>query len=180
MESADMSIVTTSGEQMSTARSALACLVAGVVACAVFAAPAIAQGAGSAHTFLTPTDIKWGDAPPTLPKGAKIAVLHGDPGKAGPFVLRMLVPAGGYKIGPHWHTQDEQLTVISGMLYIGLADRFNKRTARALPRGGFHFLPGKEHHYAFTTGRTIIQINGDGPFDINYIDPADDPQKAKM
>ena len=66
------------------------------------------------------------------------------------------------------------------MLYIGLGDRFNKRAARALPRGGFHFLPGKEHHYAFTTGRTIIQINGDGPFDINYVDPADDPQKAKM
>ncbi len=38
----------------------------------------------------------------------------------------------------------------------------------------------KEHHYAFANGRTIVQINGNGPFDINYIDPADDPQKAKM
>ena len=48
------------------------------------------------------------------------------------------------------------------------------------PRGGFHFLPGKEHHYAFTTSRTIVQINGNGPFDINYVNPDDDPQKAKM
>jgi hypothetical protein len=165
---------------MSTARNALARLAMGVLACAAFAAPAIAQGIGSAHSFMTPTDIKWGDAPPTLPKGAKIAVLQGDPGKDGPFVIRILAPAGGYKIAPHWHTQDEQLTVISGMLYIGLGDKFSKRAARALPRGGFHFLPGKEHHYAFTTGRTIVQINGNGPFDTNYINPADDPQNAKM
>jgi len=165
---------------MSTARDALARLAAGLLASAAFAAAALAQGTSGGHTFITPTDIKWGDAPPSLPKGAKIAVLQGDPGKAEPFVIRMLVPAGGYKIAPHWHTQDEQLTVISGMLYIGLGDKFSKRAARALPRGGFHFLPGKEHHYAFTTGRTIVQINGNGPFDINYINPADDPQKAKM
>ena len=165
---------------MSTARDALARLAAGLLASAAFAAAALAQGTSGAHTFITPTDIKWGDAPPSLPKGAKIAVLQGDPGKAEPFVIRMLVPAGGYKIAPHWHTQDEQLTVISGMLYIGLGDKFSKRAARALPRGGFHFLPGKEHHYAFTTGRTIVQISGNGPFDITYINPADDPQKAKM
>ena len=164
---------------MSIARNAWARLAVGVFACAVFAAPALAQGTGGAHTFIIPTDIKWGDAPPTLPKGVKIAVLQGDPGKAGPFVIRLLAPTG-YTIAPHWHTQDEQLTVIAGMLYIGLGDKLNKRAARALPRGGFHFLPGKEHHYAFANGRTIVQINGNGPFDINYVNPADDPQKAKM
>lgn len=72
------------------------------------------------------------------------------------------------------------MTVISGMLYIGLGDEFNKRAAHALPRGGLHFLPGKEHHYAFASGRTIVQINGNRPFDINYINRGDDPQKAKM
>lgn len=165
---------------MSIARIAWMRLAAGAFACAVFVGPALGQGTTPAHSLITPTDIKWSEAPPTLPKGAKIAVLQGDPAKSGPFVMRILAPAGGYKIAPHWHTQDEQLTVISGMLYIGLGDKFSKRAARALPRGGFHFLPGKEHHYAFTTGRTIVQINGDGPFDINYINPADDPQKAKM
>ena len=70
----------------------------GVLACAAFAAPAIAQGTDAAHTFITPTDIKWGDAPPTLPKGAKIAVLQGDPGKGGPFVIRLLAPAGGTRL----------------------------------------------------------------------------------
>ena len=164
---------------MSTARNALAQVAIGVLACAAFAAPAGAQSSGGAQTLISPTDIKWGDAPPSLPKGAKLAVLSGDPGKAGPFVIRLLAPTG-YRIAPHWHTQDEQLTVISGRLYIGMGDKFNKRAAHALPRGGFHALPGKEHHYAFANGRTIVQINGNGPFDINYIDPADDPQKPKL
>jgi len=149
---------------------------AGMFTFAAFSAPVLGQSAGGAHSFIIPTDIKWGDAPPALPKGAKIAVLQGDPSKTGPFVIRLMAPSG-YRIGPHWHTQDEQLTVISGMLYIGLGDKFSKRAARALPRGGFHALPAKEHHYAFANGRTIIQVNGNGPFDINYINPADDPQK---
>ena len=39
------------------------------------ASPAFAAGA----TFTNTKDIKWGDAPPALPKGAKLAVLNGDP-----------------------------------------------------------------------------------------------------
>ena len=161
---------------MSIIRHASVHFVMGILICAVFAAGANAQDAGGAHVFIAPTDIKWGDAPPSLPKGAKVAVLYGDPGKAGPFVIRLMAPTG-YRIPPHWHTQDEQLTVVSGMLYIGLGDTFNKRAAHALPRGGFHALPGKEHHYAFANGRTIVQVTGNGPFDINYINPADNPQQ---
>ena len=40
--------------------------------------------------MLTPGDIKWGDAPPVFPKGAKMAVLYGDPSKAGElFIVRL-------------------------------------------------------------------------------------------
>jgi hypothetical protein len=31
-------------------------------------------------------------------------------------------------------------------------------------------------HYAWSTGPTIIQINGMGPFEITYVNPADDPR----
>ena len=70
-----------------------------VIIAAAFATVAQAQGTAE-QTFINPKEIKWGDAPPSLPKGAKIAVLHGDPGKAGPFNLRLMTPAG-YKIPPH-------------------------------------------------------------------------------
>jgi hypothetical protein len=124
--------------------------------------------------FMNSGDIKWGDAPPVLPAGAKLAVLRGDPGKPGPYTLRLSMPAN-YRIAPHWHTQAENLTVISGTLYLGMGDKAAAKGAHALKAGGYHFLPGKAHHYAFSKGAAVVQVSGDGPFDINYINPKDNP-----
>ncbi len=136
-----------------------------------------AQAADGDHVFLNPGDIKWGPAPPTLPPGAKAAVLAGDPGKPGPFVLRLMAPAG-YKIPAHWHTQTENLTVISGVLFLGAGDKLDTKGGKALKAGGYHLLPGKAHHYAYSKGPVVIQVHGDGPFDIVYINPDDDPLKG--
>jgi Cupin domain len=133
--------------------------------------------AASDSVMINPSSIKWGDAPPSLPKGAKLAVLYGDPSKSGPFCMRLMVPAG-YKIPPHWHTQAEAVTVISGTFYLGMGDKMDPAAAHVLMTGGFHYLPPKEHHFAFSKGPAVLQLNGDGPFDITYIDAADNPMKA--
>jgi len=140
----------------------------------ILAAPALAADAGM---YMNPSDLKWGDAPPNLPKGAKIAVLSGDPGKPGPFVGRLMVPAN-YKIPPHYHSTDEDLTVVSGTLYFAEGDKMETKGAHAIKAGGFHHLPAKTHHYAFSKAPTVVQINANGPFDIVYINPDDDPSKA--
>ena len=145
---------------------------------AMLGGQAAAADAADSGTIVNTADISWGDAPPSMPKGAKLAVLHGDPGKPVPFTLRLMLPAG-YKIAPHWHSSDEQLTVISGTFYLGMGDVIDAAKAHTLRSGGFHFLPGKAHHYAFTKEPTVVQVHGTGPFDINYINPADDPQHAK-
>jgi len=129
------------------------------------------------QVFVNTGDIKWGAAPPVLPKGAKLAVLYGDPGKPGPYVLRLAAPAN-YRIPPHWHTQTENLTIVSGALYLGMGDKLVAKEANALKAGGYHYLPAKQHHYAFTRVATVIQVSGEGPFDINYIDPKDNPAPA--
>jgi quercetin dioxygenase-like cupin family protein len=126
--------------------------------------------------MVNPASIQWQDAPPSVPKGAKIAVMHGDPGKSGPYTMRLRLPAG-YKIPPHTHTQSENLTVLSGALYLGMGDKVDQGNAKALNAGGFHFLPGKTPHYAYTKAATVLQVHGEGPFDINYLNPADDPSK---
>ncbi len=136
-----------------------------------------ASAAGSDAVTVNAGDIKWGDAPPVLPKGAKLAVLYGDPSKSGPICMRLMMPAG-YKIPAHWHSQAEALTVISGTFYLGMGDKVDTSAAHALKAGGFHYLPAKQHHYAFSKGPTVVQLNGEGPFDITYLDPTDDPQKA--
>ena len=42
----------------------------------------------------TPAHLNWGPAPAILPAGARLAVLEGDPSKAGPFTMRLAMPAG--------------------------------------------------------------------------------------
>ncbi len=142
------------------------------------ASSAIAQGASETQGFINPKDIKWGAAPPSMPKGARFAVLQGDPAKPGPFVIRLMVPSG-YRIPPHRHTQDESLTVISGTLYFGTGDKVETDKTHTLTAGGFHFLSGKDHHYLVAKSRAIIQVNSNGPFDMTYVNPDDDSQKVQ-
>jgi quercetin dioxygenase-like cupin family protein len=126
--------------------------------------------------FVNATEIKWGDAPPDLPRGAQIAVLSGDPSKKGAFALRFKLPSG-YKIPGHWHTQDEHLTVLSGTFVLHMGDDLTA-PSHELGAGAYHFLPGKMHHAAEAKGETILQLHGTGPFDIHYLNPADNPNKA--
>ena len=156
---------------MRTWNTSIACAVLVCASMARAEDPAQTQKPGFVH--LNPKDMKWGDAPADLPKGAKLAVLHGDPTKAGPFTIRMKAPSG-FKIPPHWHSNDESLTVIAGTLILHMGDTM-KAQPHSLPVGGFHFLPAKMHHAAETKGETIVQITGEGPFDIHYINPADNP-----
>jgi anti-sigma factor ChrR (cupin superfamily) len=135
------------------------------------------KGAAKPHAMsINPDQLQWGDAPPSLPKGAQLAVLHGDPTKKGPFTVRLKMPAG-YKIPPHWHTQDENLTIVSGAFKLHQGDTMDA-PADTLNPGGFHYLPGKAHHAAEATDETVVQIHGNGPFDIHYLNPADDPTKS--
>jgi len=150
---------------------ALALLAAtGALAADAAKKPDAAKGAAMS---VNPDEIKWGPAPPDLPKGAEIAVLHGDPAKKAPFTLRLKLP-DAYKIPPHWHTKDEQLTILSGNFVLHMGDTM-EAPATSLAAGGFHFLPGKMHHAAEANGETIVQLDGIGPFDIHYLDPADNP-----
>jgi quercetin dioxygenase-like cupin family protein len=90
--------------------------------------------------------IKWAAAPPAVPKGAQIAVLSGDPGKEGPFVLRLKFPAG-FKIPAHMHAADENVTVISGTLNFAMGDKLDPKKGEALKPGGFIHMPKGTHHY---------------------------------
>ena len=134
--------------------------------------------ASSGHdaVMLTPDQLKWGDAPPALPKGAQVAVLQGDPFKKGVFAIRFKMP-DGYKIPPHWHTNTEELTILSGTFMLGIGDNFDEASMHSLAPTSYHYLPGKKHHYAMATGETVVEIHGMGPFDIHYLNPADDPTK---
>ena len=122
--------------------------------------------------------IKWGPAPPVLPKGAQMAVLAGDPGKSGTFTVRLKVPAN-YKIPAHQHPTHEAVTVISGEMGFGMGDKLDEKKAQTLGRGGFVDLPANMNHFAFSQKGGVVQIDSEGPFTIKYVNPKDDPSKAQ-
>src|SRR6476659_6578994 len=107
-----------------------------------------------AHMVALPDDLKWGDAPPVLPAGAQAAVLDGDPTKAAPFTIRLKVP-DGYIVPPHWHSVEENVTVISGSFGLGLGDKVDKAKIRYLPPGSYIRLGREERHYAVAKGETV-------------------------
>ncbi len=131
------------------------------------------------HVVVKPADIKWGPAPPGLPPGAEAAVLSGDPSKAGGlYTLRAKLP-DGYVVPPHWHGSDENVTVLKGTLLIGKGMKLEADHFQELTVGSFMRMPKEMRHYAKAKGETIIQVHGVGPFDITYVNAADDPRKKK-
>jgi anti-sigma factor ChrR (cupin superfamily) len=132
--------------------------------------PLLAQ---SHHVLVMADAVKWAPAPP-LPPGAEIAVLEGDPHAKGSVTLRLKFPAN-YDIPAHWHSMTERVTVLSGALNVGMGDKLDRKASQRLDPGGFVSLPGKMNHFAWTTTPTIVQIHLEGPFDIFYVNPADDP-----
>ena len=129
------------------------------------------------HTMLMPDEIKWGEGPPSLPPGGKMAVMLGDPSKPDMYILRAKLPAG-YKIPAHWHPTTENITVLSGVFMMGEGDKLDAATAKAYPAGSIMSMPAKQHHFAMTKKETVIEVSGMGPFAITYLDPATDPRNA--
>jgi hypothetical protein len=127
------------------------------------------------HIVLTPEKLEW-KPNPALPPGAMAAVLSGDPMKAGGVYAVRLKVADGYKVPPHWHPTDENVTVLQGTLLIGTGDKFDAAKMESVPTGGFMRMPQGMHHFAMAKGDTILQIHGVGPFEIHYLNPADDPR----
>ena len=137
-----------------------------------------AGGAQAAHIVVTPDQLKWGPGPPALPPGAQLAVLEGDPSKAGSaFAVRLKFP-DGFRVAPHWHPADEKVVVLQGALGVGVGEKFDPAAGHELPAGSYAVMPTGVRHYAWAKGETVIQVSSTGPFEVNYVNPADDPRKT--
>jgi hypothetical protein len=150
------------------------------------AAAAPAKEAGPSHVkAYTPDQVKWGSGPNALPAGAQMAVLEGDPMKPGPFTIRLKFP-NNYRIPPHSHGRTEHVTVLSGSIHVGMGDKFDEKSMTSFGPGSFAAIEPGAHHYGmvkndnFLKGReTIIQLHGEGPWEIKYVNASDDPRNKK-
>jgi hypothetical protein len=136
-------------------KTTLASVVVFLVAICFDHARLAAEDTQSADMRLYPTEtIEWKPGPAALPPGAKMAVLEGDPTREGPFV-------------------------ISGTLYLATGEALDRNSAKKLPTGSFGYWPAGMKHAGWSEGDTVIQLHGVGPWQINYVNPADDPRNLK-
>ena len=149
-------------------------------------ASGLAMSAG-AHSPAAEPDAKWILHDPaaiewrpsdSLPPGAVVALLEGDPSKEGFFTMRIKMP-DGYRVPPHWHSKQERVTVLSGILNLGHGGTFDPDATKALHAGTYSSMPPKMRHFAWMTGETVLQLSTEGPWTITYVRPEDDPRSHR-
>jgi quercetin dioxygenase-like cupin family protein len=122
-------------------------------------------------------DIDWKPFP-AFPPPARLAVLVGEPTQPGPYTIRVKVPSG-VKLMPHRHPEDRVYTVISGVFYIGLGERFAADDLKAYPPGSVVVLPGDTWHFHWAkSGEYVTQVTAIGPLGLEYKQTQDDPRNA--
>ena len=149
--------------------------VVSIIIVVVLTAPFSSWAQMSHHRMITAGDLKWSDVP-SLPAGAKIAVIEGPMTEAVPFTIRLKFPAD-YRIPGHWHPAIERVTVLFGTFHMGVGDKLDTGKSVPLNPGDMMILQPKTHHFAWTQEEVVVQLNGTGPWGITYINPADDPRK---
>lgn len=108
-----------------------------------------------------------------------MATLEGDPTKKGPFTIRLQFP-DGYKVAPHTHPTTEKVTVISGTVLFGMGPQLDEAAAKDMGPGSFVVMPAGMQHFAMARSKAIVQVSSTGPFEIKYVNLADDPRQAKQ
>lgn len=89
--------------------------------------------------------LAWGPCPEFMPKGCRIAVLHGDPAKPNADVF-FEVP-GGSEIAEHWHSSAERMVLVSGELHV----TYRGQEKVVLTPGMYAYGPAKSPHRASCT-----------------------------
>jgi len=159
----------------------LGLLIGTALSCLIAFSPVHAQErptAGHEHLIYRPADVAWQPGPGSFQPGAEFAILEGDPAEPGVFTMRIRMP-DGFVIAPHWHPNVERVTVLSGTFLLGSGERLDRAAAQRLEAGSYFSLPPEMPHFAIMEGETVVQLTSVGPWEINYVDPADDPRRDR-
>lgn len=135
------------------------------------------QQGEAAFKAILPEDVDWKPFP-AFPPSARLAVVVGEPTQAAPYTVRVKLPSG-VKLMPHRHPEDRVYTVISGVFYIALGERFDAEKLKAYPPGSVVVLPGDTWHFHWAkSGEYVTQVSAIGPLGLEYKEPADDPRNG--
>jgi quercetin dioxygenase-like cupin family protein len=147
-------------------------LIAALVA---MGSPALADATHESHKVYHADQIVFQDNN-AFPPGAKTAVLLGDAAKPGLFILQVKLPPN-YTVPPHLHPSLETVVMLSGSMGLGSGESVEK-SGEMLKPGSTFLVPAKHAHYCWTGDEgATFQVTVNAPFDLIYVNPADDPRK---
>ena len=158
------------------------CLLIGLI---LNIASADAQPGESGQLRMTQQEIIDAKATGTAAPGSsnssavQVIVIHGNPSKAWLYTILLKVSANT-KIAAHLHPDDRVGTVVSGTWYFGYGDKFDESKLKKLPVGSIYSEVEGQNHFAMTGNEpVIVEITGNGPSGVTYVNPADNPQNQK-
>lgn len=120
-------------------------------------------------------DLQWGLGPDDFPLGVRAAILSGNPDEDGPYTMRLRLPPR-YRIDPYWMLGEQRITVLSGSVELGLGERFETASLKPYPAGSYLTLPARARFFLKTSHGATLEIHGQGPWQVAYASPADDPR----
>jgi hypothetical protein len=126
-------------------------IVRAVLSPAVVLMPLFAFAQG--HVITTPSQLVW---KPLIP-GVEMAVVSGDPDRKGGLYVIRIRTKGQAKVPPHWHPNDEHVTVA----------------------GAHYLMPATMRHFGLHKAGNVVEVYGEGPFAPTFVNPEDDPSRAK-
>jgi hypothetical protein len=115
----------------------------------------------AAVVYKLPDQIPWSavDA-----RGAQNAVVVGDPGKPGFYMVYTKWTKGNHFSRPHFHPNDRYIVVLQGTWWVGSGTKFDPANTTAMPAGSFVTHFGKQVHWDGAKDEdAVLLIMGEGP-----------------
>jgi quercetin dioxygenase-like cupin family protein len=129
--------------------------------------PAVAED--DALHVLQAAAIDWKPYPGVT--GVEMAVLAGDPGAAGLYVIRARFQPGTFT-RPHHHGEVRHITVLSGTWWGGHGATFAPESTMPIRAGGVVTHPaGMIHYHRARDEEVIVEITGIGPSSTHFVTP---------
>jgi len=152
---------------MSRVLSAAATVI--IIFAAIASATSLAQRSKKEIVAQTADQVRW-LTPPYYKDGRQRAQLFGDSSQGGAWIDRVKIPAGA-RVLAHTHPQDELVTVMEGVWYLGEGAKFDSANLKGYPAGSFIVIPaGIPHFGAANDGTVVVQLSGTEKFQTNYLE----------